>query len=117
MLEQGGPRKDDLFAESIAGERWRLWDEWPETGDEHSRQTRPQPEVEASEDLLEEPSLTFDGPTLRRTLLEQISEAPILIDDAARLTGAPVQAVRGVLFELEIEGLVRLDQAGTVRRG
>ncbi len=118
MLAGGLPKREDsLFDEEAAGgERWKLWDEWPELPGETagSRRADP-PEVEAHEHLLQEPERPFDADTLRSRMLAHLSSAPLSLDDIARLAEAPVQSARGVIFEMELEGLVSIDDGGRIR--
>jgi DNA processing protein len=116
MLADGLPHKNDLFSEEPENERWRLWDEWSELLAETKGQNRSAlPEVEAHDNMLQEPSAPYDQTSLRQVLLEHLSSAPLTLDDVARLAQAPVQVVRGAVFELEMEGLASIDDGGLVR--
>jgi DNA processing protein len=116
MLEGGLPaRRDDLFNDSPLPETWLLWDEWTELLNGESRTSAAMPEVEVHADLLQEPAPVFLSETLRGKLLTHLSSAPLSLDDVARLADAPVQAARSVIFEMELDGLVAVDDGGLIR--
>jgi DNA processing protein len=117
MLEGGLPRKDDLFGEAASEEdRWRLWDEWTGILDEDALAKQAVPEVERHEFALEESRPPYKDGALRTTILQNISFAPISVDDLARLCSAPIQAVRSVLFEMDMEGLATIDDNGMIKQ-
>jgi DNA processing protein len=118
MLESGLIRRDDLFGEDPAMNRTLLWDEWSELieGEGGNRQPARAPEIDLTEGMLQEQGAEHDGETLRRLLLEQLSDAPINLDDVARLAGARAQSVRSIALELELEGKVSVDEGGRLRR-
>jgi DNA processing protein len=114
MLADGLPRKDDLFGEDTPGNRSPLWDEWTDllAGEAPARQA---PAVEIHDGVLQETGAAFETATLRALLLDHLSSAPLTLDDVARLANAPVNAVRSVLFEMEMDGLASIDDGGLIR--
>ncbi len=93
VFSEPDPEDEDLFEE---------WEEGAEVAD-----------VRAEPDLEQEPETPGDK---RATLVGALSSSPIEVDALTRLLGVDLAAVQGLLFELELEGLLQRHPGNRVSR-
>lgn len=108
LLRQGAPAPGTLFEDSC-GRVERLWDESDAFGDVEAPEASlsfefdepgPPSPVEARRNE------SRDGLGLREALLQLMGPSPVHVDDLIRSAAHSASDVRGLLFELELEGLI-----------